>query len=65
MLSESDATRLWQRLFRGQAITALTFSEAESVISQLSPESPVRLRLSQELEELRTIQQGKRSKRKG
>ena len=64
MLSEFDATRLWQKLFRGQAITSLTFSEAESLLSQLSPESPLRLRLANELEEIREIQQGKPSKRK-
>lgn len=64
MLSEFDATRLWQQLFRGQPVTSLTFSEAESVLKQLPPESPVRLRLSTELEEIRSLQQGQRPKRK-
>lgn len=64
MLSEFDATRLWQQLFRGQAITSLTLSEAEAVLNQLPPESPLRLRLSTELEEIRMLQQGQRPKRK-
>lgn len=55
MLDERDAARLWRRLFRGQKITSQTVSEAESVVSQLSPESPLRLRLSVELEEIRKL----------
>ena len=61
MLSEFDATRMWQQLFRGQAITALTISEAESLLNRLHSESPLRLRLSNELEEIRAIHQGKQS----
>lgn len=53
MLSEEEATRLWQRLFRGQPITNLTLAEAETIVESLSLESPVRLRLAVELEELR------------
>lgn len=56
MLTERDATRLWQRLFRGQPITALTYTEAESVIDGLPSESPLRLRLSTELDEIRRVQ---------
>ena len=62
MLSEFDVSRLWQQLFRGQAITSLTLAEAESLLSQMHPESPLRLRLSMELEELRARQQAKPSK---
>jgi hypothetical protein len=57
MLDERDATRLWQQLFRGQAITEQTLSEAESVVNELRPESPLRLRLSVELEEIRRLHQ--------
>ncbi len=64
MLSEFDATRLWQQLFRGQPITALTLSEAESMLNQLPPESPLRLRLLTELEEICVLQQIPRPKRK-
>ena len=57
MLSEYDASRLWQQLFRGQTITSLTLEEAESVVNDLHPESPLRLRLSRELEEIRSLYQ--------
>jgi len=55
MLDERDATRLWQQLFRGQEITSQTLVEAASVIDELSPESPLRLRLATELEEIRKL----------
>lgn len=57
MLTESDATRLWQRLFRGQEITSQTLVEADSLVNELRPESPLRLRLSTELEEIRNLHQ--------
>ncbi|WP_442485338.1 hypothetical protein [Aeoliella sp. SH292] len=53
MISERDATRLWQRLFRGQPITALTFEEANRLIDGLPETSPLRYRLATELVELR------------
>ena len=56
MLDERDATRMWQRLFRGQTITSQTLTEAELLISKLNPESPLRLRLSTKLEENRSLQ---------
>ncbi len=55
MLDESDARRLWQQLFRGQPVTALTLAEAESVLDDMNPESPLRLRLSTELGEIRAM----------
>lgn len=55
MLDERDATRLWQQLFRSQTVTSQTLSEAESLVNQLRPESPLRLRYSTELEEIRTL----------
>ena len=55
MLDERDATRLWQRLFRGQTVTSQTLTEAESLLNRLKPESPLRLRYSVELEEIRTM----------
>lgn len=56
MLTEREALRLWQKLFRGQAITALTLDEASTVIDDLPLDSPVRIRLSNELDELRKLQ---------
>jgi hypothetical protein len=55
MLTENDAQRLWQQLFRGQPITALTMQEAGSIIACLPEDSPVRQRLSVELEEVRLL----------
>lgn len=55
MLDERDATRLWRQLFRGQPITSLTLTEAETLVNGLHPESPLRLRLFTELEELRIL----------
>ena len=55
MLDESDARRLWQQLFRGQQITSLTLNEADSLLKQMHPESPLRLRLAAELEEIRDL----------
>lgn len=58
MLTEKEAQNLWQRLFRGQPITALTLTEAGAVLDDLPDDSPVRVRLSTELEEIRRLQQG-------
>jgi hypothetical protein len=63
MQYERDVTRLWQKLFRGQTVTAQTLVEAESLVDGLHPESPLRLRLSTELEELRGIHEGPRPKK--
>ena len=58
MMNESDATRLWQKLFGGQEITAQSFAKAETLLEELNPESPLRLRFSTELAEIRKLQQG-------
>jgi hypothetical protein len=60
MLNERDATRLWQQLFRGQTITSQTLTEAESILNELSDESPLRLRFSTELEEVRRLHEARR-----
>lgn len=57
MLDERDANRLWHQLFRGQPISSLTLSEADRLLNDMHPESPLRLRLSTELDELRTLHQ--------
>ncbi|MCO6046200.1 hypothetical protein NG895_20070 [Aeoliella sp. ICT_H6.2] len=60
MLTEREAQRLWQKLFRGQTITSLTLDEASTVIDDLPLDSPVRIRLSTELDELRRMQETSR-----
>lgn len=57
MLSERDVTTLWRKLFDEPEITAATLTKAKSLLNKLSPESPLRLRLSVELEEMRTMLQ--------
>lgn len=57
MLDEPDARRLWQQLFRGQVITSLTLSEAEQLLEDMPPESPLRLRYATELDEIRRLHQ--------
>ena len=55
MLNERDVTTLWRRLFHGQEMTAKALAEAESLLDGLSPESPLRIRLATELEEIRKL----------
>jgi hypothetical protein len=56
-LIETEITLLWRKLFRGQEITSLTLEKAEALLDKLSPESPLRHRLTLELEELRKLHQ--------
>ncbi len=55
MLAESDVVRMWRQLFRGQPITSVTLSEAEKLLAELHQESPLLLRLSTELGEIREL----------
>jgi hypothetical protein len=63
MLTESDTTRLWGKLFHGQAITSRLLAEAEQLVSELPSESPLRLRFATEINELRDRDSPSRSKR--
>jgi hypothetical protein len=64
MLDESDVTRLWRQLFRGRAITSAMLKEAKLLLNKLSPESPLRVRFSAELEEIRSLHQEMPPKRR-
>lgn len=55
MLNEGHVTMLWQKLFRGQAITTETFIRADELIEELRPESPLRFRYEKELGEIRVL----------
>lgn len=55
MLNERDVTTMWRNLFRGKEVTRQSLDEAEQLLDDLSPESPLRVRLSTELEELRKM----------
>jgi len=52
VLTEQEVSRSWSRLFKGQ-ITGESIDKAEGLLDELRPESPLRHRLSQELDELR------------
>lgn len=53
MLTEREIARTWSRLFREGPYNEETFTKAEGLIEQLRAESPLRARLSDELEEIR------------
>lgn len=55
MLTEQEVSRSWRKLFVKTEITADTFEKAESLLDELRAESPLRHRLSNELEELRLL----------
>jgi hypothetical protein len=55
MLNERDVTTMWRNLFKGKEVTVQSLAEAEEMLDDLSPESPLRVRLSTELEEMRKM----------
>lgn len=55
MLTEQEVSRSWQKLFKGGKPDKETLDRAEVLIDELRPESPLRHRLSRELEELRKL----------
>ena len=54
-MNEANVTMLWRKLFRGQEVTGLTLKEAEALLKKLKAESPLRLRLTTELDELQQL----------
>ena len=54
-MNEQDVITMWRKLFHGQEITGETLGKAESLLDGLSLESPLRLRLATELEEIRKL----------
>ena len=62
MLTEQEVSRSWSRLFKGVEIDAEVLSRAEALLEELRGESPLRHRLTLELQELRG-QKPKKKKR--
>lgn len=62
MLTEAEVQRSFNLLFKGGERRPELFERAEALLEELRPESPLRLRLSNELDELRKIGE-KRQKR--
>jgi hypothetical protein len=58
-LDERDVLNAWRILFRGQEITNDSLAKAEALLDGLCGESPLHLRLAQELTELRAIRKTK------
>jgi hypothetical protein len=53
LLTESEVHRSFRKLFKGAEITSELLDKAEDLLDELRPESPLRHRLDEELEELR------------
>ena len=54
MLTEKEVARSWARLIKA-GVTTEVLGKAEALLEELRPESPLRHRLSQELDELREL----------
>ena len=57
MLTEQEVSRSWVKLFRGHELTNDRVTQAEALVENLRPESPLRHRLSTELDEVRELLQ--------
>ncbi|MCC6492255.1 MAG: hypothetical protein IT424_04465 [Pirellulales bacterium] len=55
MLTESEVSRSWQKLFKGGVFNEANFEKAEALLDELRPTSPLRHRLMSELDELRQL----------
>jgi hypothetical protein len=54
VLTEQEVVRTWSRLFKGE-VTSESIVKAEALLDELRPESPLRHRLGNELDELRLL----------
>lgn len=55
MLTEAEVQKNFRKLFSGSEITTEVLDKAENLIDQLRFESPLRHRLSEELDEIRKL----------
>jgi hypothetical protein len=55
LLTESEVSRSWNKLFKAGNFTEGTFERAEALLEELRATSPLRHRLQSELEELRQL----------
>ena len=60
MRNQNDITLEWRETFKGGDINKKTLDRAQKLVDELSVESPLRVRLEKELNELREI--GKNAK---
>jgi hypothetical protein len=59
LLTESEVQRSFRNLFRTKDVSPDTFEKAEALLDELRAESPLRHRLSIELEEIRKLHTAK------
>jgi hypothetical protein len=59
LLTESEVQRSFRNLFKGKDVPPDTFEKAEALLDELRAESPLRHRLSIELEEIRKLHTAK------
>ncbi|HYO25389.1 MAG TPA: hypothetical protein VEQ85_10620 [Lacipirellulaceae bacterium] len=59
MLTESEVSRSWSKLFKSGPFTETMFERAEALLDELRGTSPLRHRLQSELEELRELHAAK------
>lgn len=52
-MDEREVLRAWRAMFVGKEVTPQVLAEAEALLDGLSGESPLHLRLAQELADLR------------
>jgi hypothetical protein len=55
VLTESEVSRSWTKLFKAGEFTEISFERAEALLEELRPTSPLRHRLMCELAELRQL----------
>jgi len=55
LLTESQVQRSFRELFNSREVAPDAFEKAEELIEQLRPESPLRHRLTTEMEEIRSF----------
>lgn len=55
MLTEAEVQRSFRKIFNGSENSPDDFEKGEALLDELRPESPLRHRLSTELEELRKL----------
>ena len=55
MLTEAEVQRSFRKIFNGAETGSEEFEKGEALLDELRPESPLRHRLSVELDELRKI----------
>jgi hypothetical protein len=59
LLTEQEINRSWRKLFKGREIDDDVLEKAEGLLEELRPESPLRHRLGEELNELRKLRRSK------